>query len=358
MVVGTLFAADEPIDWNRARTIHEKAQRGEKLTSAEQEYYERAKAARRAGEQPKGRVPELTKWTGHLTPLTELGTSKYKGEDGGLYGEGRNQPPELHLKAALAEAAKIRPLDSEGKPSADGKIVLLSIGMSNTTMEYSQFKRIADADPAKARNVVIVDGAQGGQTGMIWADSKSRPWVELENRLKSAGVSDQQVQAVWMKQAEAGPARLGEFPTHARMLSEHLVSTLNHLKQKFPNLRVAYLSSRIYAGYATTQLNPEPYAYESAFAVRWVIQDQIKGEAKLNFDSARGEVKSPILLWGPYLWADGETPNKDGGLVYKREDLAERDGTHPSNSGREKVAKALLNFFKTDLTARLWFVGR
>ena len=47
------------------------------------------------------------------------------------------------------------------------------------------------------------------------------------------------------------------------------------LKGRFPNLQLAYVSSRSYAGYATTELNPEPYAYESAFAVRWLIQDQI-----------------------------------------------------------------------------------
>jgi hypothetical protein len=32
------------------------------------------------------------------------------------------------------------------------------------------------------------------------------------------------------------------------------------------------------------------------------------------------------------------------------------DGTHPSQSGREKVAKQLMNFFSTDSTARIWFL--
>ena len=35
-----------------------------------------------------------------LTPLTELGAAKYKGEDGGLYGGGRNEPPAAHAAAA------------------------------------------------------------------------------------------------------------------------------------------------------------------------------------------------------------------------------------------------------------------
>ncbi len=134
----------------------------------------------------------------------------------------------------------------------------------------------------------------------------------------------------------------------------HVVTILNGLKERFPNLRIAYLSSRIYAGYAKSTLNPEPYAYESAFVVRWLIQDQINGEPSLNYDADKGPVKSPLLLWGPYLWADGEKGRKIDGLVWKPEDLA-GDGTHPSDSGRRKVAERLLDFVKTDSTASGWF---
>lgn len=352
-------AEEAPIDWERAQQLHRRASSGEKLSAEDQAYYERAKAVRSQGQQGKpqggkGAVP--APWTQHLTPLTELGTGKYKGEDGGLYGGGKNEPPKNHLEAAMKEAAKIQPLDADGKPSKGGKIGLLSVGMSNTTQEYSRFKQIADADSAKSPSVVIVDGAQGGQTGLRWADMRSPLWTEVDSRLSRAGVSPQQVQVAWMKQAEAGPAQHGDFPKHAKQLQDSLVKSLANLKQKFPNLRIVYLSSRIYAGYATTGLNPEPYAYEEAFTMRWLIQDQIAGKPELNFDAAKGAVKSPLLLWGPYLWADGETPRKADGLIYKREDLRDSDGTHPTDTGRQKVADLLLKFLKSDATAKVWFV--
>jgi hypothetical protein len=129
---------------------------------------------------------------------------------------------------------------------------------------------------------------------------------------------------------------------------------LHNLKARFPNLQIVYLASRIYAGYATTGLNPEPFAYEGAFVCRWLIQDQAKGDAELNYDSSKGAVKSPLLLWGPYFWGDGTTPRKADKLIWERQDLGS-DGTHPSESGRTKVAQMLLNFFKTDANAKTWF---
>jgi hypothetical protein len=257
----------------------------------------------------------------------------------------------------MSQAAKVVPLDRSGKPAADGKIVLLSIGMSNTTQEFSLFKQIADADPAKSANVIIVDGAQGGKVADAWAaDKNNQIWKTVDQRIESSGVSAEQVQALWIKHACAGPARLGEFPQHAKDLQKYIATTLQFAKERFPNLRVAYLSSRIYAGYATTSLNPEPYAYEGAFANRWVIEQQIAGDPALNFDPSHGDVKAPVVLWGPYLWTNGVKGRKIDGLVYTREDLSPSDGTHPSNSGRKKVADLLLQFFKTDPTAKTWFV--
>jgi hypothetical protein len=297
-----------------------------------------------------------------LVPLTDLGTETYKGEDGGLYGGGRNEPTPEHRAAVERELRQIRPLDADGKPAADGKIVFLSIGMSNTTMEFSTFKRKADADPLKSPAVVIVDGAQGSRSATSWgADAEGNrgpdPWPVVEQRLREARVSPRQVQAAWIKLAQGQPHTLAQFPRmmHAQYLAASTTLVLQRLRQRFPNLRVAYLSSRIYAGYATAPLNPEPIAYETAFASRWVIQSQANGDPLLNFDPARGTVMAPAVLWGPYLWTDGVKGRKVDSLVWLKEDVTPNDGTHPSPSGRDKVTDLLLDFLHTNPLASTWY---
>ena len=254
-------------------------------------------------------------------PLTEMtAQDKYKGEDGGLYGGGKNEPPAEHLAAARKETARIATLDAEGKPAKDGKIVLVSISMSNATQEFSMFKRIADADADKSSLLTVVDCAQGGQAMAQWAPPEAKAWAEAERRLKAAGVSNLQVQIAWIKLANVGPR--GKLTEHGKKLQADTLAVLHNAKTRFPNLRVAYLGSRIYGGYGTGALNPEPYAYEGAFAVRWLIQDQVKGDVALNYDAGKGAVKAPLVLWGPYLWADGLTPRKSDALIYERKDLA------------------------------------
>ncbi len=289
-------------------------------------------------------------------PLNEMTSGdNYKGEDGGLYGGGKNEPPEPHRSAAKKETAKIQPLDAEGKPSSDGKIVLVSISMSNATQEFSRFKQVADADPDKSPKLTIVDCAQGGQAMAQWVSSDARAWGEADRRITAANVSPKQVQIAWVKLANVRPS--GELTEHGKKLQQDTMIVVQNAKKKFPNLRVVYLGSRIYGGYADGQLNPEPYAYEGAFATRWLIQDQIKGSPELNYDADKGTVKAPLLLWGPYFWGDGMKPRSSDGLIWERSDLV-GDGTHPSDSGRQKVADMLLKFFKTDENAKTWFVKK
>jgi hypothetical protein len=356
-------APPAPIDWTRARDLYRRSERGERLSADDHAYLDRAKAERAKGRPaarggrpnpPPGRanLPPARESTG-MIPLSNAGASDYKGNKLGLYGDGQNAPPADHLKRGQAAAAKIVPLDGKGQPAADGKIVLMSLGMSNTTQEFGRFVQLAGDDPGKAKDVVIVDAAQGGRAADDWAtDRRPQTWEEADRRLAQNNVTPQQVQAIWLKQARKSPAALGEFPAHAKALQADLKNIVLFAKKRYPNLRLVYLSSRTYAGYATTQLNPEPYAYESAFSVQWLIRSQATGE-----DKELSAADMPTLLWGPYLWTDGMKGREQDKLVWERADTA-NDGTHPSRSGQQKVAELLLEFFKNDPTTRPWFTAK
>src|SRR5439155_11636196 len=118
-----------------------------------------------------------------------------------------------------------------------------------------------------------------------------------------------------------------------------------------------YVSSRTRAYVSGSGLNPEPYAFETGYAVKWLIEKQINGAAELNYDPSKGPVVAPYLSWGPYLWADGTSPRGDQ-FTWLCSDL-ESDFTHPSPyGGVPKVASELLAFFKTDATATPWFLKK
>ncbi|MBL8755621.1 MAG: hypothetical protein JNK15_20160 [Planctomycetes bacterium] len=286
-------------------------------------------------------------------PLADLGNGTYQGFPGGLYGNGQNVPPVPHAAVGQARMAAVVPRDAAGAPAANGRIVLLSIGMSNTTQEFSTWQATANADPNKNPAVLVVDGAQGGQDAVTIANPLANFWTVVDQRLAAAGATAAQVQVVWMKEAIAGVG--GGFPAGAQQLQGLLGQIARNLRSRYPNCVLCFCSSRTYAGYATSTLNPEPYAYESGFAVQWLLQQQIGGDPQLNCDPTAGPVLAPWLGFGPYLWTDGTTPRSDG-LIWLCADV-QPDGTHPSPAGRQKVANLLQQFFTTNAFAAPWYVA-
>lgn len=308
-------------------------------------------------------------------PLNDLGTATYLGFPGGLYPNGSNSVPAQHNSAGLARANAIQPLDLNGNPSPTGKIVLLSIGMSNATQEFCSqssnlpcdswtFTGQALADAAvNNTTLAIVNGARGGQTAPSW-DSPSDANYDLvrDNRLTPQGLSERQVQIVWMKMANANPTiSLPSAQSDALTLLSQMGNIVRTLKFRYPNIQQVFVSSRIYAGYATGTLNPEPYAYEYGFAVKWLVQAQIDQMANggVVVDARVGNLNyntgvAPWIAWGSYLWANGINLRSDG-LNWPRSDL-EADGVHPSQSGETKVGMMLINFFKQSPHSRCWFV--
>ena len=298
---------------------------------------------------------------GVRVPLTDMGNRAYLTFPGGLFPNG-NVMPAVHATAGAQRAAEVRQRDVNGNLSSTGRYVLLSIGMSNTTQEFSAFVSLAATDPAVDKlRLSIVDGAAGGRTADAWTSPASADYERIRTQeLTPRGLGEAQVAAVWVKVANPGPTRaLPDAGADAYTLVAQLGQIVRALRQRYPNVRQVFVSSRIYAGYANTTLNPEPYAYESGFAVKWLVEAQIVQMGGGGTSQRAGNLDyttvAPWVSWGPYLWADGLTARSDG-LVWVVADLAS-DGTHPSTQGRTKVAMMLSDFFKTSAHTRCWFVA-
>ena len=308
------------------------------------------------------------------TPLNELGSGIYLNQfEGGLYPNGSNDAPAAHAAEGIARAAAIRPLGLSGEPDPNGHYVLVSIGMSNTTQEFCSqnslqpcgswtFMGQAAADPAVDHtSLFIVNGAHGGRSAAYW-DSPTDPDYDrvVTDWLTPNGLSEKQVQAAWVKVANPGPTTsLPNAGSDAYRLVDQMGDIARALKVRYPNLQQVFFSSRIYAGYATTTLNPEPYAYESGLAVKWLIEAQINQMNGGGIDPLAGDLNyttgvAPWLAWGPYLWADGLNPRSDG-LIWQPSNF-QSDGTHPSQSGEEKVGAMLLDFMSSSPFTVPWFL--
>src|SRR5581483_1319283 len=177
------------------------------------------------------------------------------------------------------------------------------------------------------------------------------------NYLPQNGVTPNQVVAIWMEDTDGISS--GTFPSDMTTMQSQYETMMQVMLQLFPNLKVVYFSSRVYGGYSNgvgSPPNPEPYAYEAGYAVKWAIQDQLNGNANLNYNAKNGPVLAPWMSWGPYYWSNGMLGRSDG-LEWDCQDFSP-DGTHPSSAyGQLKVASAWLNVLKTDDTTTPWFLA-
>lgn len=306
----------------------------------------------------------------HATPLTDfsVGQKYLNSFEGFLYENNSNQPPAEHTSDGLAAASRVQPLDTNGMPSTSGKIVVIGFGMSNWTLElcllYPQdgpcnsgsFMGQASTNSlVNHSTLVLLDCAIPSYTAGAWINDNDGGYTDcLNSELTPAGVTEAQVQVVLYKDAEAYPSRSLRSTTVCSATSsvdacehEELVGeTARYIKTRYPNVQQMFLQSRIYAGYATTTLSPEPYAYQYGFSIKWLIEAQIQQIRTGKIDPTAGDLSyqsAPWLAWGAYLWASDGTKRSDG-LQWLQSDF-ESDGTHPSTAGVQKVGDLLMNFF-------------
>lgn len=279
---------------------------------------------------------DCTRTSTGLPVLEDLGTGTYLGQQGGLYPDGTNVPPAEYRQRGVKAGASIKPIR--------GKIGLLSIGMSNTSMIFSAFSPKLSADPRVSAAVTPVLGAQGGHGLEDWISPSSPVWAVVDERIAGRGLRADQIQAIWWSHAAESPAAV--FPEDAQAQLSMFRQILPQLRNRFKNLRQIHLSDINYLGYVDPS-SPryavaEPQTgHDNSWAVKWLVADGVDGTT------------TPWLGWGPRQWTDGLAGRGDG-LVWECGDAA-ADGVHPSSaSGQEKLAVRLLNFYLTDPTTA-WF---
>ncbi|HSP14833.1 MAG TPA: hypothetical protein VLV78_08785 [Thermoanaerobaculia bacterium] len=302
-----------------------------------------------------------------LVPLNDLGSQPYLwGYYGGLWdvkNTGDETIPADHAAAGLRQAALIQPLDADGNPAPDGKVVFLSVGYGNTQRTFEQFQSLAAADAhVNHHSLVLLNAAADRLDAVKWDFPWKTAWGSYESSVfEPAGVTPAQVQVAWVQQINENPyTPLPIQYADSYLLKATLADILRELKQQFPNLQIAYLSSPEYAGYDTTKTLGEPFAYEDGLSARWVILGQIEFMRKGEMwdpriaDLSYVEGKAPWATWGPYLWANGTTPRSDG-LTWQRSDFL-ADGFTLSEAGARKSAGMLMKFMVSEPTAAGWFV--
>ena len=346
------------------------------------------------------------------TPLTDLvpangACGTYESFPGGLYENCANTLPADHAADGLTIAGQVVPLDVNGIPNPSGQIVFAAIGMSAALAEFAPF--IADAAASTSVNnttMSLFNGAASLQDACDWfpavgppgcdsTDPNNYDRITTQMSGSGRGLTPQEIEVAWIDEengrvhsAERGCQPLGTecLPlcdptisgctntadtTDALNLEQELGNILRAAKVAWPNLKMAFFNSRIFGGYALSTANsasPEPFAYESGFAVKWLVEAQINQIRTGTVDPVAGDLSygvAPWIAWGAYTWASGPIPRSDG-LVWcngqpdapcSGEMDFDPDGVHPNPMGAGKVATMMMNYFLTSPQTIPWFVA-
>jgi hypothetical protein len=276
-----------------------------------------------------------------LRPFTDRAIFMDKYQTG-LYPDGKNDMPAAHRKAGERVAATLRPLDADGKPSPDGKILALTVGHSNCNMYFGALQKRLQQNAARLHpRFELLNAAVGGQQLPEIVQLQGKVWDRQKQLLTAPGLSARQVQVVffhttyhpWKNTTKAVPR---PFPQTMEKMQADMAKVLRHLVGLYPNLKIAYVTAdgfRHFTGW-------EPHVWQEAFAIKWLIESQIRGDAGTAFEGADRAL--PWLQWGPYIW------DNTWGKEYFT------DGVHPAPKALDVFVEKYWTHLGADSVSRAW----
>ena len=102
----------------------------------------------------------------------------------------------------------------------------------------------------------IVYGANPNLTAARYANPNDPIWTtEMNYFIPQAGLTPNQIVAAWVMAIDGYPT--GTFPADMVKLQGEYESIAQNLHTKFPNLKMAFFSSRDYSGYSNGMVQPD-----------------------------------------------------------------------------------------------------
>lgn len=292
-----------------------------------------------------------------LTPIENLGSGTYLGFQGGQYPSGSNVRPPLQLSRGLNQANAIVPLNAFGSVDLiNGKIGMIGIGASNPRTEFTAFQNFCDTFQCLNNKLRIVNVCKGGTGIQKMNYDTAAYWIKANDTLIAHSLTSLQVQIVWIEQEHTGSTNT-LFPSAPQQLITDYKKLLEVILIKYPNIKIAYINSRAYSGYADGSSGPglaAPRDYYNSWAVKWLIENQINNVSGFDYTGINKNI--PFIDWATNSWANGNIPKQDGLFWDCLNDFGPSDGLHLSALGEKKVGKRLFNYFSTDTTSKPWFI--
>lgn len=288
-------------------------------------------------------------------PINEMGTQTYLGYQGGFYPNGSTVPQGQYAADLDSINKTIWGLDTLGiRKNKAGTIVVGGVGACLAGAPVNGLRRRKN-NPNTVHNINFVNFEFGGASFEHLADPNSTYWEHVDLKMSSQNTTYKQVQILWMTTDDS--SGITEWPTRPLIAKESIKAAARTLKIKFPNLKILYMVGRPYTWdlgkdskiQNKRSMNPAPY--HQGWAEKWAIEDQINGDPGVAYKGPNAV--APIITWGEYEWTHAKAPNADG-FYWLPSDT--RDGLHPTDVGKDKIAQYFWNFLYTDPYASQWFL--